>query len=49
MSLASGQPKIEDVVAEGTSLRITRRSAYTAYLDRNGGNVDALLTAMARM
>ncbi len=48
VSTASGQPKIIDVVAEGTSLRLTQRSDYASYLARNGNNVDALLTAMQR-
>jgi phospholipid transport system substrate-binding protein len=48
VSLASGRPLLIDVVAEGTSLRLTKRSDYAAYLTRNGNNVDALLTAMQR-
>ena len=43
-----GQPKIEDVLAEGTSLRLTQRSDYASYLSRNGGNVQALIAAMRR-
>lgn len=43
-----GQPKIVDVVAEGTSLRLTQRSDYASYLSRHGGNVDALIAAMRR-
>ncbi|MGE0417445.1 MAG: phospholipid-binding protein MlaC [Acetobacteraceae bacterium] len=39
-------PKIIDVIAEGTSLRITQRSDYASFLQRNGNNIDALLTAM---
>ena len=39
-------PRIVDVIAEGTSLRITQRSDYAAYLQRNGSNIDALLAAM---
>lgn len=42
----AGQNKIVDVVAEGTSLRLTQRSDYAAYLQRNGNNVDALIAAM---
>jgi phospholipid transport system substrate-binding protein len=42
----AGQPKVIDVVAEGTSLRLTQRSDYAAYIQRNGGNVDALIAAM---
>jgi phospholipid transport system substrate-binding protein len=37
-----GQPKIVDVIAEGTSLRLTTRSV----ISRNGGRVSALLDAM---
>lgn len=39
-------PKIIDVVAEGTSLRLTQRADYASYLSRNGNNIDALLAAM---
>jgi len=39
-------PKIIDVVAEGTSLRLTQRQDYASYLARNNNNVDALITAM---
>ena len=42
----NGRPKIVDVVAEGTSLRLTQRSDYAAYLARNNNNVDALIAAM---
>ena len=41
-----GQPKIVDVIAEGTSLRLTQRSEYSAVISRNGGRVAALLDAM---
>ncbi|MBV9747841.1 MAG: ABC transporter substrate-binding protein [Acetobacteraceae bacterium] len=43
-----GQPKIVDLIAEGTSLRLTQRSDYGSFLSRNGGNVDALIAAMRR-
>ncbi len=46
VSTAAGQPKIVDVKAEGTSLRLTQRNDYASYLTRNGGNIDALLSAM---
>jgi phospholipid transport system substrate-binding protein len=42
----TSSPKIIDVVAEGTSLRLTQRQDYASYLTHNNGNVDALLTAM---
>ena len=46
VSSASGAPKVIDVIAEGTSLRITQASDYAAYISRNNGNVDALIAAM---
>jgi len=42
----SGSLKILDLVAEGTSMRLTQRSDYGAFLSRNGGNVQALIDAM---
>jgi phospholipid transport system substrate-binding protein len=42
----AGSPKIIDVVAEGTSLRLTQRQDYASYLSHNNGSVDALLAAM---
>jgi phospholipid transport system substrate-binding protein len=39
-------PKIIDVVAEGTSLRLTQRQDYASYLTHNNNNIDALITAM---
>ena len=39
-------PKIIDVVAEGTSLRLTQRQDYASYLSRNNDNIDALINAM---
>jgi phospholipid transport system substrate-binding protein len=41
-----GQLKVVDVIAEGTSLRLTTRSEYSSVVTRNGGNVGALLAAM---
>lgn len=38
--------KIEDLVAEGTSMRLTRRNDYSAFLSSHGGDVGALLAAM---
>jgi phospholipid transport system substrate-binding protein len=46
VSDASGSPRIIDVVAEGTSLRLTQRSDYASYLAHNGNSVQALLDAM---
>jgi phospholipid transport system substrate-binding protein len=42
----AGQPKVVDVIAEGTSLRLTTRSEYAAVIQRNGGSIQALLAAM---
>ena len=41
-----GQPRVVDVIAEGTSLRLTTRSEYSSVITRNGNNVAALLSAM---
>jgi phospholipid transport system substrate-binding protein len=41
-----GQPKIVDLVAEGTSLRLTQRSEYSAVVQRGGNQISALLNAM---
>ena len=48
VSNASGSPRIIDIVAEGTSLRLTQRSDYGSYLSHNNNNVQALLEAMRR-
>ncbi len=42
----SGAPKIVDVVAEGTSLRLTQRSDYASYMSQHGNSVAALISAM---
>lgn len=46
VSDAARDPKVIDVIAEGTSLRLTQRSDYAAYLTRNNNDVDALINAM---
>jgi phospholipid transport system substrate-binding protein len=43
-----GDPKVLDVVAEGTSLRLTQRQDYASYLTRHGENIDALIAALKR-
>lgn len=48
VSAKSGSPKVVDVVAEGTSLRLTQRQDYASYLQQNGNNIDALLAALGR-
>ncbi|MFC3126397.1 phospholipid-binding protein MlaC [Pseudoroseomonas globiformis] len=44
----AGQPRVVDVIAEGTSLRLTQRSEYSSVISRSGGQVSALLDAMRR-
>ncbi len=46
ISNPASNPKIIDVVAEGTSLRLTQRSDYASYLSHNNGTIDALIAAM---
>jgi phospholipid transport system substrate-binding protein len=46
ISNPGSNPKIVDVVAEGTSLRITQRSDYAAFLQRNNNSIDSLISAM---
>ena len=43
---ADGPPRVIDVIAEGTSLRLTQRSDYAAFMSRNGNNVQALIDAL---
>lgn len=43
-----GGPKIIDVLAEGTSMRLTQRSDYDSFLNQHNGNVAALVTALKR-
>lgn len=42
----NGQPRIVDLVAEGSSLRLTQRSEYGSVIQRGGNQVAALLAAM---
>lgn len=48
VSTSTGSPKIVDVIAEGTSLRLTQRSDYASYMERNGDSIQALLDALRR-
>lgn len=41
-------PKIIDVVVEGVSMAVTHRSEFASVIQNNGGNVDALLTALKK-
>jgi len=38
--------RITDVVADGTSFRLTQRQDYQSYLSRNNNSIDALISAM---
>jgi phospholipid transport system substrate-binding protein len=46
VSMSSGAPRVIDVIAEGTSLRLTQRSDYASYLSRNNNSVQALIDAI---
>jgi phospholipid transport system substrate-binding protein len=48
VSTESGAPRIVDVIAEGTSLRLTQRNDYAAYMSRNGNSVAALIDALKK-
>ncbi len=43
-----GAPKIEDVIAEGTSLRLTQQSDYASFIARNNNNIGTLIEAMQK-
>ncbi len=45
---SAGGMRVVDVVAEGTSLRLTQRSDYASFLSRNGNSIPALLTALQK-
>ncbi len=46
--IAGSSPEIVDVIAEGTSLKVTQRSDYSSFLMHNNQSVQALLDAMKR-
>lgn len=46
--MIGGQPRIIDVIAEGTSLRLTQRSDYTSFLGQHNGDVGTLIAALKR-
>jgi phospholipid transport system substrate-binding protein len=41
-----GAPKIEDMITEGISLRLTQRNDYEAFLTNNGNNIDVLIRGL---
>ncbi len=48
VSDSSGTPKVVDLVAEGSSMRLTQRQDYASYLSRHGFSIDALIAALKR-
>lgn len=48
MSDRSGRDLFFDMVIEGVSLRLSERTEIGAMLDRNGGNIDALIADVKR-
>jgi phospholipid transport system substrate-binding protein len=42
----ANDPKVIDLIAESTSLRVTQRSDYASFLAHNNSDVDALIKAM---
>jgi len=46
VSTTTGAPKIVDLIAEGTSLRITQASDFTSYLAHHQYNIEDLIAAM---
>ena len=45
---AAADPKIIDLIAEGTSLRLTERDDYASFLSQHGGRLDALLEGLRK-
>jgi phospholipid transport system substrate-binding protein len=45
---AATDPKIIDLIAEGTSLRLTERDDYASFLSQHGGRLDALLEGLRK-
>lgn len=45
---SGGAPKVVDVIAEGTSMRLTSRNDYASYLSQHGDSIDALIAALKK-
>ena len=41
-----GSPRVEDMISEGVSMRITQRNDYESFLNNNGGKVDLLIRGL---
>jgi len=46
VAMEDGSPKIIDILAEGTSLRLTERNDYAGVISQHGGQIQPLLDAM---
>jgi phospholipid transport system substrate-binding protein len=46
VQMMNGQPKIIDIIAEGTSLRLTERNDYAGVISQHGGRIQPLIDAM---
>ena len=49
VSVATGAPKIVDLLAEGTSLRLTQSSEFVTYLARHQNDVSELIKALRQI
>jgi phospholipid transport system substrate-binding protein len=49
VSATTGNPKILDLLSEGTSLRVTQTADFAAYLAHHKGNVEDLLDGMRQL
>jgi phospholipid transport system substrate-binding protein len=48
VSMDTGRPRIVDLIAEGMSLRVTQRSDYASFIERNHNDVGALIEAIQK-
>jgi phospholipid transport system substrate-binding protein len=46
VATVDGRPKIIDILAEGTSLRLTERNDYAGVISQHGGEIQPLIDAM---
>lgn len=47
-TMSMGDPKIVDLVVEGVSMRLTVRDDYVSFMQRNNGDIEALIKALER-
>jgi phospholipid transport system substrate-binding protein len=48
VGMNAGRPRIVDLIAEGISLRVTQRSDYASFIERNHNDVGALIVAIQK-